>query len=114
MQYVRIFFTDTAVVQSFLEELDPAFIVCHDWDRLGDEAQSSKIAAFVSPNDEVADMVRTALVDRAAAAVSRHADEEVIDLDEMIFDGATRLVARLQAKLDSFETRYCGASTRAV
>lgn len=93
------------MLQSFLGELDRGFIVCHDWDRLGNETQASEIARFVSPNDEVADMVRTALVDNF-----RPADvHEVMDFDEMTFDGAKTMVARLQVKLDSFEARYCGA-----
>eukprot|EP00903_Cladosiphon_okamuranus_P015285 g14125.t1 len=63
MEYTRILFTNTAVLHSFLGEIDPSFIVCHDWDRLGDKEQASKIAGFVAPNDELADMMMNSLVD---------------------------------------------------
>ena len=68
MEYVRILFTDMAVLHSFLAEIDPGFIVCHDWERLGEESQASEIAAFVSPNAEIVDVVATALVDTAISS----------------------------------------------
>ena len=105
MEYVRILFTDMAVLHSFLAEIDPGFIVCHDWDRLGEESQASEIAAFVSPNDEIANEVVTALVD-TAADIPPHHDEGGID--ELTFDGAERMISRLQDKLNTFESLYCG------
>ena len=104
LKYVRIFFTEIAVLQSFLGEIDPAFVVCHDWDNLREPLQASKIAEFVSPNDEVADMISTAMVDTVTPS---HGDIEA-GFDVLTFDGAGSLVARLQEKLDSFEAIYCG------
>lgn len=115
LKYVRMFFTDIGVLQAFLGELDPKFVVCHDWDLLGDEKQASDIATFVAPNNEVADMVRAALVVSVAAAKRVHGDGDAgRDIDEMTFDGAETLLKRLQDKLDSFEARYCGAPNQAV
>lgn len=105
LEYVRILFTDMAVLQSFLGEIDTGFIVCHDWDRLGEQVQASNIAAFVSPNEEVADMVSAALVDSVRKIP--HGDHHA-GIDALTFDGAERLVSRLQGKLDSFEALYCG------
>lgn len=105
LAYVRILFTDMAVLQSFLGELDPGFIICHDWDSLGSETQASQIAQFVAPNDEVAGMLSTSLVDTANE--HRHGDKGT-GIDALTFDGAERLISRLQKKLDSFEALYCG------
>lgn len=106
LEYFRVLLTDVAVLQSLLGEIDPGFIVCHDWDSLGDEGQASKIAAFISPNDEVADMVSSVLVNKVVER--RHADgEDEAGIDDLTFDGAESLVSRLQDKLDSFEALYC-------
>lgn len=94
------------MLQSFLGEIDPGFIVCHNWDSVGNETQAGEIAAFVAPNDEVAGMVATALVD-TATRISHHSEDE-IDVNALTFDGAESLISRLQKKLDSFEALYCG------
>lgn len=105
LEYVRILFTNAAVLHSFLGEIDPGFVVCHDWDSLGEEAQASKVAAFVSPNDEVADMISSALVDSVLEIP--HGDGEN-DINALTFHGVESLALRLQDKLDSFEALYCG------
>lgn len=64
-KYVRILFTDIAVLQSFLGELGPGLVVCHDWGYLGDRDQASTIAGFIAPNDEVAGLVESSLVKTA-------------------------------------------------
>lgn len=99
-------------MQSFLHELDPGFIVCHDWDLLGDETQASEIARFVSPNYEVADLVKTVLVNRAVHA--DHIHDGGVEVDVMASAGNKKLLLRLQDKLDSFEARYCGAPNQAI
>lgn len=110
MLYLRILFTSVAVLQSFLEELDTGFIVCHDWNLLGDEKQASEIAAFVSPNDEVADWVKTALIETAETAQHMHDwSDEVDGLDSY---GHRLLVSRMQDKIDVFEARYCRVPNR--
>lgn len=105
LEYIRILFTDIAVLQSFLGEISPGFVVCHDWDSLGDREQASEIAGFVAPNDEIAGLVESSLVD---TATEHTISEEGIDIDDLTFFGADKLVARLQRKLDSFEGLYCG------
>eukprot|EP00752_Nemacystus_decipiens_P011461 g10177.t1 len=105
MEYMRIFFTDVAVLHSFLAEIDPGFIVCHDWNRVGDETQASEIAAFVSPNGDIAYRVYTAMIE-TAANIPPH--EDAGGIDELTFEGAESVISRLQDKLDSFEALYCG------
>ncbi|CAN0231708.1 unnamed protein product [Scytosiphon promiscuus] len=101
MESVRILFTDVAVVQSFLAELDPAFVVCHDWKSFGDPEQAQNIASFVAPNADVASMVKEALVTSASGG-TRHATNETLP-----FDDSDVLSSRIQQKLDSFEKFYC-------
>lgn len=43
MRYSRVLFTDMAVMQSMLSELDPGFMVCHSFDKLGQQEQASKV-----------------------------------------------------------------------
>eukprot|EP00752_Nemacystus_decipiens_P015643 g13960.t1 len=104
MEYVTILFTDIAVLQSFLSELPPEYIVCHDWDRLGDGDQASRIARFVSPNQEIAGLVESSLMD----TVSKNRVQKSAREFSLPFEGADVLASRLQMKLDAFEARYCG------
>ncbi|CAN0318593.1 unnamed protein product [Ectocarpus sp. 8 AP-2014] len=99
VEYMRVLFTDIAVLQSFLSEIGPEFIVCHDWDRLGHKEQASTIANFISPNDEIAGLVQSSLLQTARNSSSATA---------LPFEDAHPLVSRLQRKLDSFEPLYCG------
>ncbi|CAM9952965.1 unnamed protein product [Ectocarpus sp. 4 AP-2014] len=99
VDYMRVLFTDIAVLQSFLSEIAPEFIVCHDWGRLGGKDQASTIANFISPNDEIAGLVESSLVQAARISSST---------DVLPFKNADALVSRLQLKLDAFEPLYCG------
>ncbi|CAB1099247.1 unnamed protein product [Ectocarpus sp. CCAP 1310/34] len=99
LKYMRVLFTDIAVLHSFLGEIGPEFVVCHDWDRLGDKEQASTIASFISPNDEIASLVESSLVQTAKKS-SR--------TDPLPFEDAYAVVLRLQRKLDAFEHLYCG------
>ncbi|CAM9917607.1 unnamed protein product [Ectocarpus sp. 12 AP-2014] len=99
MEYVRIIFTHMGLVHSFLEELDPAFVICHDWDLLGDPEQAKDVSAFISPTEEMASLFERSLIDSARFHTSFNED-----LPE---DGSDVLVARLQKKLDTFERLYC-------
>ncbi|CAM9392363.1 unnamed protein product [Scytosiphon promiscuus] len=102
MENFRIMLTDAAVVQSFLAELDPAFVACHDWHVFGDPVQAQTVADFIAPSPEVASWVQTALTTSASGG-SKHDTNETIPFDR---DGI--LSSRLQRKLDSFEHLYCG------
>lgn len=93
-------FTNIAVVHSFLGELDPAFIVCHDFDLLGDAEQAQRIAEFVAPDDETAAIITEALV---GSVHLRHASN-----DSLPFDVNDSISRRMQQKLDVFEQTYCG------
>ncbi|CAM9145399.1 unnamed protein product [Ectocarpus fasciculatus] len=99
MEYMRVLFTDIAVLQSFLSEIGQEFIVCHDWDRLGGKEQASTIATFISPSNEIAGLVESSLVQTAKKSSST---------DALPFEDADAVVARLQRKLDVFEPLYCG------
>ncbi|CAM9869775.1 unnamed protein product [Ectocarpus sp. 4 AP-2014] len=98
VEYMRVLFTDIAVLQSFLSEIAPVFIVCHDWGRLGGKDQASTIANFISPNDEIAGLVKSSLVQTARNSSST---------DVLPFENADALVSRLQLKLNAFEPLYC-------
>ncbi|CAM9177681.1 unnamed protein product [Ectocarpus sp. 4 AP-2014] len=98
VEYMRVLFTNIAVLQSFLSEIGPEFIVCHDWDRLGNKEQASTIARFISPNDKIAGLVESSLVQTARESSSN---------DSLPYKGADALVSRLQEKLDAFEPLYC-------
>lgn len=98
-RYVRVLFTEIAVVHSLLGELDPNFMVCHDWVYFGDIEQAQRVADFIAPNLEVASMVREALL---GSASSRHKPNETLP-----FDAGEEISSRLQRKLDAFEYQYC-------
>lgn len=100
MHYARILFTDTAVMHSLLAELDPAFVVCHNYDLLGDVDQAYEIANFVSPSAEVAALVEASLID---TVVSHEEAEETFP-----YPHVDAVVARLQQKLNAFEYKFCG------
>lgn len=99
MEYMQIVFTDIAVMHSFLSELDPAFVICHDFERVGDVEQSSSIAKFIAPNAEVAVPLRKSLI---AAARTRGASDE-----HLPFYDAHVVALRLQRKIDSLESGIC-------
>ncbi|CAM9423200.1 unnamed protein product [Ectocarpus sp. 13 AM-2016] len=103
MAYVRVLFTEMAVVHSLLDELDPNFVVCHDWVYFGDIEQAQRVAEFIAPNEEVASMVSEALL---GSATSRHKPNETLP-----FDAEDEISSRLQQKLDAFEYQYCGSNT---
>lgn len=99
MEYASIIFIHMGLVHSLLGELDPAFVICHDWDLLGDPEQAKNISAFISPTDEMASLFERSLVDSAIIHSSVN--------DDLPEDGSDGLVARLQKKLDAFERLYC-------
>ncbi|CAN0279590.1 unnamed protein product [Ectocarpus fasciculatus] len=103
MAYARILFTDIAVVHSFLGELDPNFVVCHDWAYMGKIEQAQRVADFIAPSEEVASTVGEALVESVAP---RHRPN-----DTLPFDAGDEISSRLQRKLDAFECQYCGSHT---
>ncbi|CAN0205727.1 unnamed protein product [Scytosiphon promiscuus] len=101
VEYLKILFTDMSVVHSSLGELDPAFVVCHDYEALGDPSQASRIANFISPNDDMAQLIESSLMETAQEG---HHDGS----SSLPFEGAGVIVDRMQRKLDSFESTYCG------
>lgn len=100
MHYVQILFTNIAVMHSLLAEIDPAFVVCHEYGLLGDPEQAGRIADFVTPSAEVAQELKTALVEVASGGSSTN--------ESLPYVSAEAVVTRLQEKLDAFESTYCG------
>lgn len=100
MQYMQILFTDIAVLHSFIAELDPGFVVCHDYDRLGSVNQSVAIADVLAPNAEVAALVKTSFID-VAATIPASPNKSLPYLKAEV------VAARLQRKLDTFESQIC-------
>lgn len=99
MKYMQILLTDTAVMHSFLAELDPAFVVCHDFDRVGDVEQASMIADFLAPNAYVAGPLQASFVAMANAHDT--------STDTLLYEGADVFASRLQRKFDAFELFLC-------
>lgn len=99
MEYMRILLTEIAVVHSLLEEIDPAFVVCHKFDLSEDSEQASKVAEFVSPNEAISQLLADSMVEQARGY--NH-----VDLASP-FEGAENVTARLQRKLDVLDARYC-------
>ena len=102
MEYMQILLTDTAVMHSFLAELDPAFVVCHDFNRLGDIEQAALIADFLAPNAYVAGPLQASFV---AVGNARDASRE-----PLLYHGADVFASRLQRKFDAFERLICTGS----
>lgn len=99
MDYMRVLFTNVAVLNSFLDEIDPAFVVCHKFDLAGDQQQAAQVADFVSPNGVIAGML-------AESLVGEYRGHPSVD-EPLPFEGADEVAARLQTKLNAFESRYC-------
>lgn len=99
MAYMLIILTDIAVLHSFLAEIDPQFIVCHDFDRAGEEAAASRVARFVAPDNTTAEMF-------GASLVTFWMDHPKVE-ERLQFEGANQVAARLQRKLDLLDSIYC-------
>lgn len=100
MEYMQIMLTDIAVMHSFLAELDPAFVICQDFERIGEVEQSTAIANFLAPNAHIAGPLKTSLIEMAKR---RGASNETLP-----YAGADLVAARLQRKFDVFESDLCG------
>jgi hypothetical protein len=106
MHYIQIMLAEIAIVQSIMEEIDPAFIVCHDYDLIGDIDQSRKISKFVSPNEEVFRSYNESMVENTVHHSHSLSSPEIETLNYEM--GAIEVImSRLQSKLDSFEYKYC-------
>ena len=99
MEYMRILMTNIAVMHSFLAGIDPAFVVCHDFDYIGDVDQISRIAEHVVPAVD--------LVDKFISSLIETIPEQSLDEESLSFEGADFVVSRLQRHLDSYEFIYC-------
>lgn len=100
LRYVHVLFTNIAVVHSMLDELGPGFVVCHRYNEMEDNEQATRIAAHVSPSATIAEYFRQSLL---GTALPRHGTDE-----ELPYDNAPVLTARLQRKLDVMEAPFCG------
>lgn len=99
MEYMQVLLTDIAVMHSFLAELDPAFVICHEFNRTGELEQSSVIADFLAPNAHIAEQFKTSLISMAVP--------HGVSSEPLPYDGADVIAARLQRKLDAFEPALC-------
>lgn len=100
MQYMQVLLTDIAVLHSFVEELDPGFVVCHDYERIGDPEQVAVISAFLAPNEDVAELLKHSFI-KVAGAVPAPSNQS------LPYEGADIVAARLQRKFDIFESKIC-------
>lgn len=96
---MQVMLTDVAVVHSFLEELGPGFVICHDYGRVGDADQSAAIADFIAPNGDVAALLQKSFIELS----HWHAPSN----ESLLYEGAEVFAARLQRKFDAFESQLC-------
>ena len=99
MQYMQVLLTDIAVVHSFIEELDPGFVVCHDFERMGDVEQSVAVSDFLAPNEAIADLLSSSFVNVSGAL--RPPSNESLP-----YEAADTVATRLQSKFDTLESKY--------
>lgn len=99
MKYMRVLFTDIAAMHSGLNELWPGFVVCHNFGELGDAKQATRIAKFIAPSMEMANMTSDALL----GALKLHDGPQ----EDLEYSDADAVILRLQQKLDVLESRYC-------
>ena len=107
MEYMQVLLTNIAVMHSFLAEIDPAFVICHDFERAGEINQSSSIANFLAPNKVIAEALKNVLVG-VAAGMARSPRTSVQHLPH---NGADVVAARLQRKFDAFESTLCAVAS---
>ena len=99
MQYMQVLITDIAVVHSFLAEIDPAFVICHRFDKAGEVEQSHLIADFLAPNADIARLLNHSLVEVARPHGTSTA--------ALPYDGSDVIAARLQRKFNALESTVC-------
>lgn len=104
MQYMQILITDIAVLHSFLSELGPGFVVCHDFDRIGDMDQSAFVSDFLAPNRDVAAMLNESFITVAEGYLASN--------DTLQYEGADVIASRLQRKFDVFEAEICSGTMK--
>ena len=90
-------------MHSFLGEMDPAFVVCHDFDRVGDVNQAHEIAEVLAPSPEVADILAQSFVQ----SVDHHPRLQVEE--PLPFEAESVVIDRFQRKLAAFESIYCSS-----
>ena len=105
MRYIRILFTSIAVLHSQLLEIDPKFIVCHDFNLINDVDQMRKVANFISPNEEISNDIMSINTDDLEKKIKKKPKLEV-DF-EPIIEKNMLLIDRLQKKLESIEDMIC-------
>ena len=103
LKYIRILLADISIMQSLLEEIDQEFVVCHDFDKLGEINQSNTISKFVAPTEEVFRIYNSTMV-KTAAVHHHHSSVSQFDYNNEYME---MIVSRIKNKLDSFEYKYC-------
>lgn len=89
-------------MHSFLGEIDPSFVVCHDFDRLGDADQALRISEALAPNEKLREPLA-----RSFAAAVKHTQSSDAALEPLPYPSEELLAVRLQNKLDAFEPSFC-------
>lgn len=99
MAYMRILFTDMATMHSMLTELSPSFVICHRYNEMGDPERATEMGDFIAPNKYLASMISDALV--------KSVHKRAVVNESLPFEGAERMAARFQHKLDTIDSMYC-------
>lgn len=100
MHYAQVMLTEAAVVHSMLVELDPRFVVCHDYDLMLSASQAARVSSFSAPSGPVAAMLERSLL----ATATPHEGKRN---DALKFAHAGSIVERLQKKMDALEATLC-------
>lgn len=100
MEYMQILMTDIAVVHSLLAELGSEFVVCLDFDHLGDVDRSTVVSDILTPNINLATLLTKSFIEIAGAP-------RAPSNESLPYEGADVVAARLQRKLDTYESKIC-------
>lgn len=96
---MEVMLVTASVVHSMLSDLSPDFVICHQYDEMGDPELASRIGNFIAPNEYVANLVSNSLV--------KSAERHTAYNESLPFYGADHVAKRLQNILDAVDSTYC-------
>lgn len=89
--------TAMGVLHSMLVELEPRFVTCHDYSRIGDAIQAERVAHVIAPSQKLMNMLRNSLL----RAVPRTSIKPGLDPQQYL------IVERLQETLNVIDEAFC-------
>jgi len=98
MKYINVLFTNIGVLHSFFLEIDPKFIICHDYDKINDLDQLKSISNFVSPTRNIYEEILS-IYGKNVRNRSKN--------DEFEYENMGIILDRLQKKINLIEEMFC-------